>query len=456
MNPPSAKQYAPNILSAAQLNRLAAWLPFSKSTIQLENRFSLSKKVARRLRGGEAAIFRIAVRVGGLDGGRSGIVLPYLRDAARARLAARVRPSDVLGEVGADDYVLATPVGGVGFSADAFADRILQALSAPVATPFGDAFPRVNLGYASAPATQAGGAFSRAEAALMLAMRRGAGFLAPAYGDSAHLFDSEAGRLGVQYLRRIIDADGLFPVYQPICALKDGQVGGFETLMRARSEDGGTLTPGSFIPTAESSGMILELGRKALDQAAAAAAVFAKTGPGRRIRVAVNVSAGQLRSGDLAADISEACDLHGVAPDLLTVEITETAVIEDMAAAKATLNRVRALGAKIALDDFGAGYCSLGYLRDLPVDVVKIDSAYVDGFPASGRSAVILRKMVEMVQDLGARTVAEGVRTKVEWAALRDLGVDYAQGSYCGAPMRLEDAIERLRPPRLVKLAVGE
>jgi diguanylate cyclase (GGDEF)-like protein/PAS domain S-box-containing protein len=254
------------------------------------------------------------------------------------------------------------------------------------------------------------------------------------------------------------DAPGGFRlVYQPVVDLATGRVRAFEALMRWTHPARGAVPPSIFIPVAEDAGLVATLGRWALGEGCRQLAAWLgawEVDAAAGVRVNVNVSGRQLGDGRLVDDVAGALAAAGLAPDRLTLEVTETAVMGDAARALESLRALQALGVSIAVDDFGTGYSSLAYLQRLPVDVLKIDKAFVDGVARGGPDAALARTVVALGHACGLRTVAEGVETEAQRAALAALGCDAAQGYLFARPLeaaaagRLLAAAARARSSR--------
>jgi predicted signal transduction protein with EAL and GGDEF domain len=284
-----------------------------------------------------------------------------------------------------------------------------------------------------------------ADAAMYRAKRRGGGaheLFAPALHDAAR------ERLTVQAdLRRALDGDPaggeLFVVYQPIVGMDDGRVTGVEALARWRHPRRGLVPPVEFVPVAEQTGLVEALGRFVLAAACRQGAAWAAMGA--RVRVGVNLSARQLPTA--AADARLALDAAGLPPDLLTLEVTESTLVGDTEAAHAALAAIKALGVGLALDDFGTGYSSLAYLQRFPMDVLKIDKSFVDGVAGQGRGSALARTIVALGDSLGMFTVAEGVETEAQRAALLALGCRFGQGYLFARPMPPDEVTPLLLAP---------
>ncbi len=214
--------------------------------------------------------------------------------------------------------------------------------------------------------------------------------------------------------------------YQPVIDLHTGRAVGVEALARWQHPERGLLAPEQFIPVAESSGLVVPLGRWALTQACLDAVDF--QGPAEGLTVAVNLSARHLTQPDVLDHVQDALSRSGLAAHRLILEVTESAVMEDEEAAATALSALSRLGVGIAIDDFGTGYSSLLYLRRYPITALKLDRAFVAGVSLSRDDEAICSSVVSLAHAVGATSIAEGVETADQYAALRDCGCQQAQG----------------------------
>jgi diguanylate cyclase (GGDEF)-like protein len=244
-------------------------------------------------------------------------------------------------------------------------------------------------------------------------------------------------------LRRAIEGNQLTLAYQPLIDLPTGQVSGFEALARWEHEDRGHISPTEFIPVAEESGLILALGRWALDSAAGTLAEWdRKVGKLLPLYVGVNLSAIQIARDDVAAAVSGALSSSGIAGNRLTLELTESAIIQDPQRATKVLEALKGLDAKVAMDDFGTGYTSLSYLQRLPIDTLKIDRSFVAGMLGDGDSVAIVRAILSLAEALGLATTAEGIESEELAKALAELGCTHGQGYYFARPLKPDAALD--------------
>jgi diguanylate cyclase (GGDEF)-like protein len=244
-------------------------------------------------------------------------------------------------------------------------------------------------------------------------------------------------------LRRALDKDELKLFYQPLINLKSGEVAGFEALARWTHEDRGEISPTEFIPVAEESGLILQLGRWAMDKAAQTLAEWDKqTGEKLPLYVGVNLSAIQVARDDIAGVVQSALKSSGLTGDRLTLELTESAIVQDPARATRVFDALKALDATVAMDDFGTGYSSLAYLQRLPIDVLKIDKSFVSGMMVDPDAVAIVRAVLSLAEALGMSTTAEGIETVELATTLATLGCASGQGFYFAKPLEADRALE--------------
>ena len=244
-------------------------------------------------------------------------------------------------------------------------------------------------------------------------------------------------------LRRALDKDQLKLFYQPLINLKSGEVAGFEALARWTHEDRGEISPTEFIPVAEESGLILHLGRWAMDSAVQTLAGWDKQmGEALPLYVGVNLSAIQVARDDIAEVVGSALRSSGLSGNRLTLELTESSIVQDPARATRVFNSLKALDATVAMDDFGTGYSSLAYLQRLPIDVLKIDRSFVSGMMIDPDSVAIVRAVLSLAEALGMSTTAEGIETVELATTLATLGCASGQGYYFAKPLEASAALE--------------
>ncbi len=351
--------------------------------------------------------------------------------AIAARLQPCIRDTDTLARFGGDEFtVLLEDVDGVAEATRA-AGRIQEALRAPFAFEDQDLFASVSIGIAIAE----GGTQSAED---LLRDADTAMYRAKVLGKSrCEVFDSEmreeaVGLLEIETdLRRALERRELVLHYQPIVSLSDGALTGFEALMRWNHPRKGLLQPVDFIPLAEETGLISAIGAWLLDDACATLRSwqdrFPKDPP---LTLSVNVSSRQLASPDFVAQVEGSISRCGIDPRSLTLEITESMVLEQGEGAAALLAGIRALGVHLSLDDFGTGYSSLSYLHMLPLSKLKIDKSFVERIDTDPTRAEIVRAIVELARALDLEVIAEGVESASQRARLATFRCASAQGFY--------------------------
>ncbi|MEA3039180.1 MAG: hypothetical protein QOE79_1693 [Sphingomonadales bacterium] len=242
-------------------------------------------------------------------------------------------------------------------------------------------------------------------------------------------------------LRRSIEAEALDLAFQPLVDLRTGAVCGFEALARWSHPSRGPISPTEFIPVAEESGLIVPLGRWAIERALATLKAWdEQAGTPLPFPVSVNLSAIQIARDEVPRLVEEALARHGLGGERLTLELTESAIINDPARATAVLEALQGLKVRVAMDDFGTGYTSLAYLQRLPIDVLKIDRSFVSGMLADSDSVAIVRAILSLAAALGMETTAEGIDSPGLAVALRDLGCTHGQGFHFARPLAADAA----------------
>jgi diguanylate cyclase (GGDEF)-like protein len=247
-------------------------------------------------------------------------------------------------------------------------------------------------------------------------------------------------------LRHAIEQRRLRLAYQPICDLATGTIASFEALARWTDVDGSEHSPAAFIPVAEESGLIVPLGRWAMDEAARTLAAWDRRAGGHcGARIAVNLSAIQLQRDAVAPMVGDTLARHGLSGDRFSLELTESAIVSDPDRVAGTMNALKALGCRLAMDDFGTGYSNLAYLQKLPIDILKIDRSFVTGMLADRDKVAIVRAILSLAQALGMRTTAEGVETVELSRTLAALGCTNGQGYVYARPLESDAAFELLQ-----------
>ncbi len=247
-------------------------------------------------------------------------------------------------------------------------------------------------------------------------------------------------------LRRALEKDQLKLFYQPLIDLKSGEVAGFEALARWTHEERGEISPTEFIPVAEESGLILTLGRWAMDRATQTLASWDRAaGEKLPLYVAVNLSAIQVARDDVAGVVAGALKSSGLTGDRLTLELTESSIVQDPGRATRVFEALKALDCTVSMDDFGTGYSSLAFLQRLPIDVLKIDRSFVSGMMVDPDSVAIVRAVLSLAEALGMSTTAEGIETVELATTLAALGCASGQGFYYAKPLEPAAALDYWR-----------
>jgi len=354
------------------------------------------------------------------------------------RLRRVVRSGDVVARFGGDEFVVVCEDQTAAFEASLVAGLILDALREPVVVDGQELFLSASIGIAMADGTGSPESLLRdADAAMYRAKEKGR--------SRSEFFDATMRTEALDHLEtqsalhRALERDELRVHYQPVVDLASGAVTGVEALVRWEHPQNGLVSPASFVPLAEETGLIVPIGAWVLDQATAQAARWRDRSWGRNLTVNVNLSARQLRQPDLIPALMSGLLESGTDPALLCLELTETTFMEDARSHREVLDAIQSLGVGLAIDDFGTGYSSLTYLKRLPVSVLKIDQAFVRGLGRDAADTAIVKSVIGLAHALGLMVVAEGVEDADQMAHLRRLGCDQAQGYFFARPQSAED-----------------
>ncbi|GJD48079.1 putative signaling protein [Methylobacterium crusticola] len=404
----------------------------------------LDQEIARaRATGGRLAVLCLDLdrfkEVNDLYGHAAGDAL--LRTVARW-VPAELDERQSMARLGGDEFAVILPEVGGPAEAGRLAARILEAIRAGNAASDGAPPVATSIGIALYPddATDRETLLSHADAALYCAKSEGRGTYR--YFEAALAVQIRDRRTLEHDLRQAIGRGEFVLLYQPQMEVDTGLVVGFEALLRWNHPGRGSVPPDRFIPIAEETGAILAIGEWVLRETCREAARWE-----RPLRVAVNVSAVQLHSPAFAQLVQDVLAESGIDPVRLELEITETALIRDPARALATLGKVKALGVRIAMDDFGTGYASLSNLRAFPFDKIKIDRSFIHAVDINRETAAIMRAVLGLGRGLGLPVLAEGVETGAELAFLGAEACQEAQGFLLGRPAPIEEFREHTRLP---------
>jgi diguanylate cyclase (GGDEF)-like protein len=359
-----------------------------------------------------------------------------LRTVAK-RLRGALRPSDTVARVGGDEFVVFAEAIDSEQEALTVAKRLAATLDEPFALGGHNHRVTASIGIAVWERGATADVMMRnADAAMYRAKERGRARF--------ELFDagmrqwSESWLTMESELTRAMEEGELRNVYQPIVEPSDGRVVGFEALVRWHHPERGVVPPMDFIPVAEQIGLIVPLGHAVLREACEEAVRWPDRADGTPLRISVNLSPRQLSDPGLVDSVNAVLLVTGLAPDRLSLEITESAFADDPARALDVLKRLKELGVRLELDDFGTGYSSLTYVRMFPIDALKIDRSFVQGVCRSQEDAAIVAAVVSMGRALGVNVVAEGVESEDQAKALQELGCTLAQGFLFSRPVPAE------------------
>lgn len=364
--------------------------------------------------------------------------------AAAQRIRRSVRSVDCVARLGGDEFTVVLADLTDAAVAATVAQNICRSLAVPFAIDGRDIFVTTSVGISFFPSDgeDAVTLLKHADTAMYRAKRTNAGyqFFEPGMAQSV----SEQLRLESD-LRQALDREEMFVVYQPQRHLSSGAIVGVEALLRWNHPVRGVVSPDDFIAIAEESGLIVPLGTWVMREACAQLASWRASGVASHARVAVNVSVRQLLERDFADTVEGVLRDTGLPPQLLDLEITESTLMEHAQDTLEVLHRLRALGIRVTIDDFGTGYSSLSYLKRFPVDIIKIDRAFVRDLAVDTHDAAIVSGIIALAHSLRLEVVAEGVETEAQLEFLHQRDCNIVQGYYFSHPLAKAEATDFLR-----------
>jgi diguanylate cyclase (GGDEF)-like protein/PAS domain S-box-containing protein len=363
--------------------------------------------------------------------------------AVAARLRGCMRPVDTVARLGGDEFTVLLEDLDAGEEADQVAERIVEALRVPVPVAGREIVVGASAGYVLAtPGDTADELVRNADLAMYAAKGLGKG-RSSRYEPGMHADALTRLELKADLERALADGE-LSLHYQPIVSLTDGRVLAVEALARWHHRGRGPVPPAEFIPLAEESGLIVDLGRWALQESCDQVGRWRAAYPGAcALGLSVNLSARQLGHEPIVDEVAAILAAAGIDPSDLILEVTESIALGGSEAPLAALHGLKALGVRIALDDFGTGYSSLGNLQRMPVDTLKLDRSFVEGL-GDGDRTVLTRSVLALAETLAREVVAEGIETPEQLAALQELGCPLGQGYLLARPLppeRLEELL---------------
>ena len=373
-----------------------------------------------------------------------------IRNVTR-RLANTTRPEDIVARLGGDEFAVLTSISADHAVLQGIAERIIGALSAPFAIDGHTIVIGASIGIATiGHRSESGAADVMRYADMALYRAKNEGRNRACIYDAAMDADLSKRKMIEQELREAIEQNRLDVLYQPIVNASGEKVVGVEALARWTQPQRGLIAPADFIPIAEHSGLIIELGDYVLRRAC----TEGKSWPG--LTVAVNVSPLQFRQINFVTGIERILGETGFEPTRLELELTESTLIGNVDSAQAAMIRLKSLGVRLALDDFGTGYSSLQYLRRFPFDKLKIDRSFVLSIEKAADAAAIVHAVVSLGRGLGMKVTAEGVESADQHLFLRAAGVHFMQGFRFGKPMTAAEITARLAVPGVYRSIEGD
>ena len=365
-----------------------------------------------------------------------------LLKASAKRMQACLPSGATLARLTANQFAVVLPNLERSQQARETADNLMDALSRPFSLPGQEVFVTTSIGIAFL-LHQSEDIYSllrQADAALEAAKKQKSNYCQFYRSDMPVAFSDQIAM--ETWLRYALERNEFEVYYQPQLNLSSGQVEGCEALIRWCHPEHGYISPAKFVPLAEETGLIVEIGQWVLETACAQAKRWQGMDMGMKY-ISINLSSVQFNKPNLIESIKNTLIATGLAPHQLELEVTETALMQDAASAIAILAELKSLGIRTAIDDFGTGYSSLSYLKELPIDTLKIDNCFVRGASNDPKNQAILQSTIELAHRLSLKVVAEGIENLEEQALLTQYQCDYLQGFWVGRPMSAADVEQR-------------
>jgi len=377
------------------------------------------------------------------------------------RLGSRLRVSDTVARLGGDEFVIILSAVKHEQDISHVTQDIMDALSAPFQLGEQEIFVSASVGIAIFPmdGQDVGSLLRNADTAMYVAKESGR--------NNYKFFSQEMNHRAVERitletsLRRALEREEFFLVYQPQIDMKDGRIIGMEALLRWNHPEQGLVPPGKFIPIAEETGLIIPIGEWVLHTVSEQAKTLIDAGY-PALRIAVNISGSQFKQGNLARLVRQTLDETGLSPANLEIELTESILMENADSAIATLRELKTIGVHLAIDDFGTGYSSLTYLKHFPIDRLKIDQLFIRDITTNKDDASISEAIIALAGSLGMYVIAEGVETGEQMEFLLSRGCHEMQGFYFSRPVAAEKIRQVLEEgltvgnDRIVPLKIGD
>jgi diguanylate cyclase (GGDEF)-like protein/PAS domain S-box-containing protein len=361
----------------------------------------------------------------------------HLLIAVAERLAGAIRTGDTIARMGGDEFAVLIEDPAEAEAPIAVAQRLLAALEAPFQRGAKELFVHASVGVAASTSKRqtADDLLRDADVSMYTAKTNGKNRV-EVFVPSMH--EAALARLALKGdLERALERGEFGLVYQPIMNLETRRIAGVEALLRWHHSQRGTVGPTDFIPVAEETGLIVPLGRWVLQEACRQAKAWDDE-TSKRLTMSVNVSARQIQEPGFVHEVTQVLAATGLAPERLTLELTESVLMQDVEATATTLDSLKRLGIRLAIDDFGTGYSSLSYLRRFPIDELKIDRSFVASMNTGPDQSALVRSILRLGETLHLETVAEGIEQADQLAELQTLGAGLGQGYYFAKPLTPE------------------